>query len=147
MTRHRRQIIGLDAGKHASQVSWRAMQMGIDGDNPVDYPASSAPTTLLADGFARVKGCVLPHVAEIGREQDKPLGASAPQRFGREQQRDKFLVRLVERRIDDGRGRGRTGRHPNLAVGKAMHRQSRATGTPSREASRRGILATDDGRH
>ena len=44
-----------------------------------------------------MKGRILAHVAEIGRDQYQPLRALAPQRFGGEQQRDQLFVGLVER--------------------------------------------------
>ena len=52
------------------------------------HPASNGADDLLADRFAVVKGGVLAHVAEIGRDEHKPPGAAAPQRFGGKQQRE-----------------------------------------------------------
>ena len=88
--------------------------------NAIDASGDQRADDLLADRFAFAEGGVLTHVAEIGREQDEALGASAPQRLGGERQRDQFVVRPVERGIDDGRRRRRSGRHPNFAVGKRM---------------------------
>ena len=67
------------------------------------HPRDQRADDLLADRFALVESRVLAHVAEIGRQQDEALGASAPQRLGGEQQRNEFVVRPVERGIDDGR--------------------------------------------
>ena len=65
-------------GKTSSNVL-RAMQMRIDRDDAVDSARQQPADHLLADRLAFVKGRVLPHVAEIGRDQHQPLGAAAPQ--------------------------------------------------------------------
>jgi hypothetical protein len=72
----------------------------------------------LADRFTFPKGCVLTHVAKIGRQQDNAFAAASPQRLGREQQRDKFVVGVVERSVDDGGWGSRTNRHSNFPIGK-----------------------------
>ena len=80
------------------------MQMRVDGDDAVDASAPAAGrSTFWLIASPCMKGRVLAHVAEIGRQQHQPLGASAPQRFGGEQQRDEFVVRPVQRGIDDRR--------------------------------------------
>ena len=60
--RHRREIVGLDAGKHRLDVG-RAVQMGIDGNDPVDASGEQRADDALADGLAPVKRRILPHVA------------------------------------------------------------------------------------
>ena len=73
-------------------MSGGAVQMGIDGDDAIEDSCEQLADDLLADRFACLKGRVLPHVAKIGRDQDQPLGAVAPQGFGGEQQRDSFSL-------------------------------------------------------
>ena len=73
------------------------MQMRVDGDDAVDASRKQRANDLLADRFALAKGGILPHVAQVRREKHEALGASAPQRLGRKQQRDEFVVWPVQR--------------------------------------------------
>ena len=92
--------------------------MGINSDNSICDPGEQPADRLLADRFALPKGCVLTHVAEIGRQQDDPLAAATPQRLGCEQQRDEFVIGVIERSVDDGSRGSRTYRHSNFPIGK-----------------------------
>ncbi|MET3242167.1 hypothetical protein ABIF36_007655 [Bradyrhizobium japonicum] len=88
--------------------------------------------------LARMKRNVLPHVAQIGRDQDQPLCAAATQRLCGEQQGDQLVVGLIERGIEDGGvGCGRD-RDAQLAVREAV--QGHLVGgkpKPRRETLRR----------
>ena len=96
------------------------MEMSVDGYDPIDNSRQQPADHLLADRFALLEGRVLPHVAEIGRHQNEPLRAIAPQCLGGEQERNELVVRPVERGIDDGR-RGRwTDRYAQFSVRKLM---------------------------
>jgi hypothetical protein len=75
------------------------MQMRIDGDDAVDASREQRTYDLLADRFALVKGGILPHVTQVRRDEHEALGASAPQCFGRKQQRDQFVVWPVQRSV------------------------------------------------
>ena len=119
----------------------RAVQMRVDRDDAIHKTSEQPANDLLADRFARLKGSVLPHVAEIGRDQNEPLGAIAPQRFGGEQERDKFFVRPIERRIDDRDGAAGPTVTPQFPVGKPVYRDFVHAATPSRAASRLASLA------
>ena len=82
--RHGREIVGLNAGKDAHGCRG-AMQMRIDRNDTITRSSEEPANDPLADRFARLESGVLTHVAEIGRNQNEPLGAFAPQRFGGEQ--------------------------------------------------------------
>ena len=92
------------------------MQMRVDSDDAVEAARDQRPDDLLADRLASMKRGVLPHVAEIGRDQDQRRAPFAPKRFSREQQCQQLVVRPVERRINDAdadAGRqSRAVRHP-----------------------------------
>ena len=75
---------------------------------------------LLADRFAGMKGGVLPHVAEVWRDKNEPPAAISPKRFRGEQQREKLVVRTVERRINNADGRSRPRAHAQFAI-REMH--------------------------
>ena len=63
-----------------------AMEMRVDRNDTIHKTSEEPANGLLADSLARVKSDVLTHVAEIGRDQNEPLGAIAAQRLGGEQE-------------------------------------------------------------
>ena len=117
---HGRKIVGVNTREDVVNVLG-AVQMGIDRDHAVDVAGQEPADRLLADRLAVVKGRILPHVAEVGRDQHQPPGAAAPQGFRREQQRQQLVVGMIERGIDDGGCRRGSYGDAQLAVRKAMH--------------------------
>ena len=117
--RHGGQVCSLDTGENLADVG-RTMKVSIHRDDAIDNPCDEPADHPLADRFAFAKGCVLAHVAEIGREQHEPPCARPPQRFGCEQYGNKFVVRMVEGGIDDRRRGGRPDRHAHFPVGKPV---------------------------
>ncbi len=133
---HGRKIVGVNAREDVVNVLG-AVQMGVDRDHAVDVAGQKPADRPLADRLAVVKGRILPHVAEVGRNQHQPLGAAAPQRFRREQQRQQLIVGMIERRVNDGRCRRGSYGDAQLAVRKAMHldrvrRNAEPCGQPGR---------------
>ena len=97
------------------------MQVGIDRHHAIESARQQLSDDLLAHRFACMKGRVLAHIGEIGRDQHQPRGAIAPQGLGGKQQRQQLVVRLIERGKDDrGRPAGPTVTR-NSPSGKAMH--------------------------
>ncbi len=88
-------------------MSVGAMKVSVHRDDAIHNSRDQPADRLLADRFAFVEGCVLAHVAEIGRQQDEPPCARPPQRFRGEQNGNELVIRLVERGIDDRRRRRR----------------------------------------
>lgn len=98
-----------------------AMEVGVDRDHAIERLGEESSDDLLTDRLVLVKRSVLPHVAEIRRDQNQPLGAVAPQGLGGEQQRQELLVRPIQRRIDrDDRRRWRHA-HTQLRVRKSVN--------------------------
>ena len=83
--RHGGQVVGIDAGTDVAQAGG-AVEVGIDGDHPIEAACDQLTNDLLADRFAGMKCSVLPHVAEIGRDKNKPPAAISPKRFRGKQQ-------------------------------------------------------------
>ncbi len=78
------------------------MEVRIHGDDAVHDGCQHGADGALADRLARVKRSVLPHVAEIGRDQDQSLCPAASQCLCGEQQRDQLVVGPIERGMKDG---------------------------------------------
>ena len=83
------------------------MQMRVDRDDPVHGLRKKTADDFLADRFAFMERRILTHVAEIGRHQDEPLGAAAPQGLGGKQNRHEVVIGPVERGVENCRRRNR----------------------------------------
>ena len=118
--RHGRQVVGLDARENLMDIGG-AMEMRVDRNDPVHKSSEEPADDFLADCLPRLKGGVLAHVAEIGRDQNEPLGAIAPQRFGGEQNCKKLFIGPIERRINNRRRRRRRDGHAQFPVRKPVY--------------------------
>ena len=108
-------------GKDRPQIR-RAVQMRVHRHHPVDGRRQKPPDDPLADRLAWMKGDVLTHVAQIGRDQfDRPRPAIA-QRRGGQQQVDQPVVRAVQRTVKHRPPRLRHHPHKAFAIGKAVAR-------------------------
>ena len=121
------------------------MKMSVDRYDPVHNSRKQQTDDFLAYRLALLEGSILPHVAEIGSQQNESACAFAPQRFGGEHERNEFVVRPIERGVDDGRRSGWAGGHPKLAIGKSMQGDLVRLATPIREESRAASFAAAAG--
>ena len=125
-------------GKHRVNV-FGAMQMGVDGDDPVHRARQQPADDLLADRFAFVERRILPHVAEIGRHQHEPLArrraATLPPRTAAPAA-CRWAGRARHRRSSSPPPvpRSRAVRHPGNRCSAIS-----CSGTPSRAASRAAV--------
>ena len=74
----------------------RAVKMRVYGDNLVEGIAQEARQHALTDWLAAPECKVLPHVGQVGSDQDQALYAIAPPRIDREQQFHQSGIRLIE---------------------------------------------------
>jgi len=76
----------------------------------------------LADRFPTLKSSILTHVTKIWCDKEEACGAVSSQGFRGEEDREEFVIWLVERGIDDGRWRRLSDRHTHLSVWKPVYR-------------------------
>ena len=95
--------------------------MRVDRDDRVEVVGQQPADDPLADRFAGRELDVLPHVAQVRRDQRNGARAVLPRRRGREQQLDELVVGMVEAATDRDVGGQRDGnRDAALAIRKAV---------------------------
>ena len=96
------------------------MQMRVYGHDPVEERREKARHGLLADRLAFMEGLVLPHVAEIGRDEHETACTGATKSVCCKHQIDEPCVRSIQRTVDQRRpGRTRNA-DAALAIGKCV---------------------------
>ena len=98
------------------------VEMWIQRQQAVEMVGQQLAHHPLAYRLAVMERDILPHVGEIGRDQDdlgRPVGA---QRGHRQQQLDQLVVRMIERAIQERSFRRRLDSNQALAVRKPVHR-------------------------
>jgi hypothetical protein len=95
--------------------------MRIHRDDAIETVRYQRADNLLADRLAFPEGNVLAHVAKVRRNEQKPSYALATKCLRGKQQRQQFVVGLVERRVDDSGFCRRSDHDTQLAIRKPVH--------------------------
>ena len=84
------------AQRHGLKQGGHAVQVGVHRQHGVEQLGQETTHHTLADHFARVKRDVLPHVAQVRRDQSQPHRAQATCAARNQQQLDQFFIGLVQ---------------------------------------------------
>ncbi|GMV61392.1 MAG: hypothetical protein AMXMBFR74_05610 [Parvibaculum sp.] len=96
------------------------MQMRVYRHDPVEERREKARHGLLADRLAFMEGLVLPHVAEIRRDENETLCASAAKSVCGKHQIDEPRIRPVQRTVDQGGPSRPRNANATLTIGKCV---------------------------
>ena len=86
--------------RHGILQGGDAVQVRVDGDQPVELAGQQLAKHPLADYFTGIEGDVLAHVGQIRRDQDQSPGAQSARLAGDQEQLDQLLVGMVEAAVD-----------------------------------------------